>query len=547
MVVVRVGKSDLESMSGVKRDKIERFFEVVGIEIKREDDENWDLELYPDRPDLYSIFGLSRSLKTYYFKEKRFYKVLDSDIKLNVDSSVKDVRPYIGGAVVKSIELNDSLITYIMDMQEKLHLSIGRDRKKIAIGIHDLDRVRPPFKYMAVGGSSISFVPLGMYSPMTPEEILRNHPKGVEYGHLLSHSSLYPIIIDSDGNVLSMPPIINGTLTQIREDTKNIFIDVTGNDLFTVINAVNLISSNLAELGGYLYRVLIDYGDYSLFLPDLGRERIYVSKRELKEMVGEDINANDVKNSLISMGYTVSKSGNGFNVGIPPYRLDIMHPVDVIEDIIKSYGYGNLRLSLPNKFSMGSEAYSEIIRERLRRIMVGLGYIEVVSLTFTSPERNFKRFGIDETYSPRITNPVVEDQTIYRTWLIPMLMETLENNRHRSLPQRIFEVGRVYRNGEGMDLGALSEESDASFTKVKGTVEKIINSLGQGLEIEEKNLPFLIQGRQSSIILNGKEVGFFGEVHPSIIEKYNLGNPITAFEIYLDVIYPEILNEKLKF
>ncbi|MVT12809.1 MAG: phenylalanine--tRNA ligase subunit beta, partial [Euryarchaeota archaeon] len=399
----------------------------------------------------------------------------------------------------------------------------------------------------AVGGSSISFVPLGMYSPMTPEEILRNHPKGVEYGHLLSHSSLYPIIIDSDGNVLSMPPIINGTLTQIREDTKNIFIDVTGNDLFTVINAVNLISSNLAELGGYLYRVLIDYGDYSLFLPDLGRERIYVSKRELKEMVGEDINANDVKNSLISMGYTVSKSGNGFNVGIPPYRLDIMHPVDVIEDIIKSYGYGNLRLSLPNKFSMGSEAYSEIIKERIRRIMVGLGYIEVVSLTFTSPERNFKRFGIDETYSPRITNPVVEDQTIYRTWLIPMLMETLENNRHRSLPQRIFEVGRVYRNGEGLDLGALSEESDASFTKVKGTVEKIINSLGQRLEIEEKNLPFLIQGRQSSIILNGKEVGFFGEVHPSIIEKYNLGNPITAFEIYLDVIYPDILNEKLKF
>jgi phenylalanyl-tRNA synthetase beta chain len=224
-----------------------------------------------------------------------------------------------------------------------------------------------------------------------------------------------------------------------------------------------------------------------------------------------------------------------------------MHPVDVIEDIIKSYGYGNLRLSLPNKFSMGSEAYSEIIKERLRRIMVGLGYIEVVSLTFTSPERNFKRFGIDETYSPRITNPVVEDQTIYRTWLIPMLMETLENNRHRSLPQRIFEVGRVYRNGEGLDLGALSEESDASFTKVKGTVEKIINSLGQRLEIEEKNLPFLIQGRQSSIILNGKEVGFFGEVHPSIIEKYNLGNPITAFEIYLDVIYPDILNEKLKF
>lgn len=547
MVVVRIGKKDLESMSGVERDRILDFFDVVGIEVKREDDDFWDLELYPDRPDLYSIFGLSRALRIFFKGERRVYRVLKSNVLLNVEKSVNNVRPYIGAALVRNLKLNDHMIAYIMDMQEKLHLSIGRDRKKIAIGIHDFDRVLPPFTYRAVKGNDISFIPLGMQTPMTPEEILKLHPKGIEYSHILSGSNIYPIITDSGGNVLSFPPIINGTLTQIVEGTKNIFIDVTGIDLFTVINAVNILVSNFVELGGDIYSVNVNYPEFSISLPDLSREFMFVSFTSLHDLVGGIIPPAEVRKCLLSMGYTASRSGNGYRVGVPPYRIDIMHPVDVMEDIVKAYGYERIKLSPPGRFSMGGESYVEVVKERVRKIMVGMGYIEVVNLTFTSPARNFSRFGLQESYSPRITNPVVEDQNIYRSWIFPMLMETLENNRHRSLPQRIFEVGRVYRDFETLHLGAVSEESDSSFTKVKGTVERILTSLGKSWEIGETNYPFLIGGRQASVLVNGKMAGFFGEVHPSVIETFNLGNPVTMVEIYLDIIYPSIIEEKLKF
>ncbi len=547
MVVVRINKKDLEQLSGLDNKLSREFFDIVGIEIKREDVDSWDLELYPDRPDLYSIFGLSRALKIFYHKDKKNYRVLDSDVELYADESVSGVRPYIGASLVKNLNLDSKIIEYIIDMQEKLHLSLGRDRKKIAIGLHDFDKVKAPFTYKAVQGNGISFVPLGMESKLTPEEILKVHPKGMEYAHLLSGSSLYPVIVDRENNVLSFPPIINGTLTEINEKTKNIFIDVTGNDLFTVLNTLNIITTNLIDLGGIAYRVKVDYGKFSLYLPDLGEEKYYISQKTVHDVLGEKIPVNKIHDSLLSMGYSVRKSGDGFSVGVPPYRIDIMHQVDIVEDGIKAYGYGNISLSLPQKFSMGKEVEVERIKTRIRKIMVGMGYIEVMNLTFTSPERNFHKFGIETKITPRIENPVVEDQTIFRTWIFPMLMETLENNRHRSLPQKIFEVGKVYRDFETVHLGAVSEESDSSFTKVKGTVGRIFSSLGLKFSEEESNFPFLINGRQAWILLEGKYAGFYGEVHPGIIEKFNLGNPVTMLEIYLDIPYPQIFEGKLKF
>ncbi|MEM0115582.1 MAG: phenylalanine--tRNA ligase subunit beta [Thermoplasmata archaeon] len=547
MVVIKISKRDIETYSGINIESILKFFDTIGIEIKREDENSWDLELYPDRPDLYSIFGISRALKIFYLKKNIVYNVKNSGINLIVDESVSNVRPYIGAALINNVELDDSRISYIIDMQEKLHLSIGRDRKKLAIGLHDFDKVKAPFVYKAVSGNEISFIPLGMDVKLTPEEILKIHPKGIEYSHLLSGFSKYPVILDVDGNVLSFPPIINGTLTEINKNTRNIFIDVTGTDLFSVLNALNIVTTNILELGGNPYKINVNYGKYSLELPNLGEEKYYISKKTVSEMLGENINLKMIKETLISMGYSVKKVGRGFRVGVPPYRIDIMHQVDIVEDVIKAYGYENIPLSLPEKFSIGKESEVEKIKEKIRKIMVGLGYIEVMNLTFTSIERNFKTFGMEVIDSPKIENPVVEDQIIFRTWIFPMLMETLANNRHRSLPQKIFEVGKVFRNFETVNLGAVSEESDASFTNVKGTVERIALSLNIKISQQESNFPFLIDGRQSWIIINGKFSGFFGEVHPLIIEKFNLGNPVTMFEIYLDTFYPKIVEEKLKF
>ncbi|MEM0333876.1 MAG: phenylalanine--tRNA ligase subunit beta, partial [Thermoplasmata archaeon] len=175
MVVIKISKRDLETYSGINIESILKFFDTIGIEIKREDENSWDLELYPDRPDLYSIFGISRALKIFYLKKNIVYNVKNSGINLIVDESVSNVRPYIGAALINNVELDDSRISYIIDMQEKLHLSIGRDRKKLAIGLHDFDKVKAPFVYKAVSGNEISFIPLGMDVKLTPEEILKIH------------------------------------------------------------------------------------------------------------------------------------------------------------------------------------------------------------------------------------------------------------------------------------------------------------------------------------------------------------------------------------
>jgi len=545
MVVVSVKKERLRKFTDVDIEEIKNIVEMLGGEVKREDEENLDFELYPDRPDLYSIFGLSRAIRQYVYKEKRSYRVYGSNVTVFVDEKLRNIRPYIGCAIIKNINLDDETIKDIMDMQEKLHLSVGRNREKIAIGVHDLDKVNPPFYYSAKDPDEISFIPLGFSEKMTLREIIENHPKGKDYGWIIRDKEKYPVILDKNGNVLSFPPIINGTLTQLKENTKNIFIDVTGIELFTVIITLNLIVTALLEIGGRVENVKIEYKDGTMILPSLGFEKFTINEDYVEKTLGIRINKRRMKNILERMGYRVDIRKN--NVFVPPYRIDIMHAVDIIEDLAKGYGYDNFPKIMPERFSQGYESEVENIKEKVRTIMIGLNYIEVTNLTLTSPERNFEKFDLEEKDSPKIVNPVTNEQTMIRTWLIPMLMETLENNRHRNLPQKIFEVGEVYDNSETINLAGASIHSNASFTEIKGTVGKILEAMGLQLKIEESDLPFLIPGRQAYIIVNDKIAGFFGEVHPRILERFELGNPTVVFEMNLEKIYPDIFKNRLNF
>lgn len=547
MVVIRVEKKRLEHITGIKANEIEEIIDSLAVDIKRDDGTSWDFELYPDRPDLYSIFGLSRAIRQFKFHEKRDYRVKKTNISLIVDKSVLDVRPYIGAAVIKNIELDDAGIKDIMDLQEKLHLTVGRNRKKIAIGIHDLDRVRPPFKYAAYHPDAISFIPLGYDVKMNLNEILKNHPKGIEYGDLLKNFDKYPVITDADGNVLSFPPIINGRLTQLTEKTKNVFIDVTGIDLFTVINTLDLTVTALNELSNSNWSVNVIYPDGTMILPDLRYEKLAIKRKDIEGLLGINIDESDISNALESMGYKCSIKKYAIEVGIPPFRIDIMHPVDIIEDIAKAYGFNRIKKSLPEKFSIGIESNVEIAKERLRKIMVGFGYIEVINLTFTSPERNFSRFNLKNEKSMAMVNPVIEDQSIYRTWLIPMLMETLQNNRHRNLPQRIFEIGEVYDEKETIHIAGASISSSASFTEIKGLMGKFFQSIGMEMNIAEDNKPFLIEGRQAKVLVDNENAGFFGEMHPEIIERFELGNPVVVFEINIEKIFKDVFKGRLDF
>ena len=234
---------------------------MMGVDMDKIDDESVVVEIFPNRPDMLSVEGFARALSGFLGIETGFknYQVIDpgieSNIKFHVNSNVKDVRAECACALIKNVELDDDSMVSLMNLQEKLHITHGRNRRKVAIGAHDMDRVKPPFKYLAVDPGGIRFVPLGMDEPMTPSEVLRRHPKGIEYGDIIRGSPLYPLIVDSNSDVLSLPPIINGELTKITQDTKNIFLEVTGLDRVAVEKALNIMVTSIAERGGEIHGV----------------------------------------------------------------------------------------------------------------------------------------------------------------------------------------------------------------------------------------------------------------------------------------------------
>ena len=543
MVVVKIEKSRVKELTNL--DDISDIVEVLGGDIKREDEDSWDLEFYPDRPDLYSLPGLVLNIKQILYSEPIIRKIENGNIKIIVDKEVLNVRPYIGGAVIRNVKIDDKAIKEIMDMQEKYHSSLGREREKIAIGIHDLANVEPPFYYKAVYPDEIKFIPLGMDKEMDLKDILEMHEKGIKYSYILKGKEKYPIILDSKNRVLSFPPIINGKLTELTEKTKNIFIDVTGTDLFTVINAVNIMSYIIPEYGGYVESVEIIHPKYNTTMPNFDREKFDVEYQYIKNILG-NIKNEDIETGLKKMGYLYSIEGNNYNILIPPYRIDIMHKIDIVEDIAKIYGYNRINRKIPEIYSIGKENRVEIYKNKMRMIMVGLGFIETKNLTLTSIDKNFTKFCLKPENYMKIINPVSEEQSIVRTWLLPGIMEILEYNKRRPVPQKIFEIGEIYNMEESVDLAGAIISSNASFTEIKGIVSKIMESINVKWQVEESYLPFFIDGRQAWVKVDGKNSGFFGEMHPKIIENFGLGNPIAAFELNLKYVFKDIFADRIE-
>lgn len=212
MPVVTFGYDDLVGLIG-REVTVETLLERIpqlGADIHSYDPDTGELsiEFFPDRPDLYSVEGAARALRTFLGIEKGLtrYDVSPSDVTLNIDPSVEEVRPYMVAGIVEDIVMSDELIRSLMELQEKLHLTMGRKRAKVSIGIHDMEHIAPPFTYKAVDPLSVSFVPLAMTEEMNLEEILEEHEKGRDYAYILEGHDRYPLLVDSKGNVLSFRP-----------------------------------------------------------------------------------------------------------------------------------------------------------------------------------------------------------------------------------------------------------------------------------------------------------------------------------------------------
>jgi len=541
MPVINFNVNDLLSLIGSdkKAEEVLDRVPMIGSSLDKYDSSTGEasVEFFPNRPDLYSVEGVARAMRAFMDIETgmRKYEVGDSKLTLTVDESVADVRPFIVAGAVKDVTMNDALIRSLMELQEKLHLTVGRKRSKVAIGVHDLDKVQGPFIYKAADPDSISFVPLAKTERMTMREILDNHEKGVDYKHLVENRPLFPVILDKNGDVLSFPPIINGALTTVTDETKNIFIDVTGTDLHAVSGCLNIVATTIAERGGRIETVKLKGGALKV-TPDMKPKVKQMDIAYANQWLGLHMDGAEMGRWLGRMGYNVEAKAKVINVQMPPWRMDIMHQADIVEDLAIGYGYEKFGNSPPRSQTVGGERPQERAADLVRQLMVGYGYWEVTTLTLTSKEDLFAKMQIPEMENVvEVCNPVSEEHNCLRTSLMPSLLAVLRKSKHRELPQRIFEVGDVLLDAKRhKHICALSIHSKASFTEIKSVLEGFMRDVSAPFDLLPCPEGTFLPGRGAYVVYENQTIGTFGELHPQVIVNFELGYPIVGFELDLD-------------
>ena len=527
-------------------EELAKWLPWLGFDLEEIGEDYVKAEYNPNRIDFCCYAGVARALKGFLELETGLpkYHAEEPKITLNVDSAVSSVRPYMLAAVVRDIKLDEDTVVELMEMQEDLHWGIGRDRKKASIGIHNLDAVEPPFTYTAVEPTGVKFVPLGKTEEMTPKEILEKHEKGVAYRHLVDWAPKYPLLIDKYERVLSMPPIINGELTRVSENTRNLFLDVTGPSFEAVEKSLNVLATALADMGGKLEKVTVHYPDRTLVSPNLEPEKMRLRVSYANKMLG-------LKLSIDEAAYCLRKcrldakpvEKDVLEVAIPPYRIDVLHEIDLVEEVAIGYGYYRLEPTIPVTVTVGGKHPANKLAETVRQIMTGLGFLEVMNFTLTNERVHYEFMRLKPKNPVRLANPVSAEYTIMRELLLPGLLKNLAENKHESYPQKLFEVSdvaKINRRQETMcerrlHLAAATCHSTANYTEIRAVCEAFLANMGLvDWQIKEAKHPSFLEGRTAIIQIGKKQVGVLGEIHPQVLNNFEIENPTAALEIDLE-------------
>jgi len=526
--------------------------------------------VFPDRPDLLSHETIARASRSFLSSTEVGVDlpVFPGEIELSVDPELEGVRPIVLGAVVRGVdtgsnpEEREDFIQSLMDHQEKLHLTLGRKRKFSSIGVHDLNSLKPPFRVTTVP-STYSFIPLAGTEEMSIEQILSEHPKGVEYAHLMEELERFPVILDSEERVLSFPPIINGSHTTVHEGTEDFFIDVTGWDERSCESCLLLICLSMSERGGRVESIEFSGPDgEEKSIPQGGARKHRVPDSLIKKILGLQLSSDELSRAITKMGGKLEESRtvtDGPNergrwvdcvvgeiehlISMPRWRSDIMHPIDVVEDIAIGFGFQNLPEILSKTHLDAIPLEVSNLNRRFGESMRACGLQEVQSLTLSNEKDQFEnvRWPQEEGVA-LISNPITTEHTILRQYILPSLLRLLSANRHHELPQRVYELGTVVRRFRNIQRGAWTcAEVGNGFTTSKGIAQAFLRDMGA----EEKDVEFLstapghgpwITGRGSLILVKGKEIGEFGEIAPEVSGNFGIISPIQAGEIDLEEV-----------
>ena len=417
----------------------------------------------------------------------------------------------------------------------------------------------------------IKFVPLESEKEMSGLEILQQHSAGKEYSHLLAGKEKFPIFIDANNDILSMPPIINSKSTgKITEKTKDVFIECSGYDFEALKKCLNILVTCLADMNGKIYQMEIKFKGKREITPKLDTENMKISLENTNKLLGLNLNEKQLKKLIEKMGYDYHKG----MVKIPAWRNDILNEVDLIEDIAIAYGYDNFIPEIPGLSTIGSESQEEIIKRKISDIFLGLNMIEISNYHLTNKNHQFKKMMLKEKDFIEVDGSKT-DYTILRKDLTHYLLKILSENTDSEYPQKIFEIGKVFthetnsREGyakerrskismfpKGKTVGVLAEDeeifeteslsatiSPGNFTEIKKILENFSKMIDVNIKFEEKedNPPYFVNGRTAEIFLENKRIGFIGEIHPKILKNWKIKMPVALFEISLEEIFGKII------
>jgi phenylalanyl-tRNA synthetase beta chain len=520
----------------------------LGLDIEDIGPDYVKVEFNPNRIDFCSHAGIARTFKGLMEWETGLqkYDVKKGNIVLNIDSTVGEVRPFMLAAVVRKIKLDGEAVRELMEMQEDLHWGVGRDRKKASIGVHNLDSVEPPFAYTTGEPNAVRFVPLDKKEEMSLQEVLERHEKGVAYSHLVDWASRYPLLTDKNCRVLSVPPIINGELTRVDNYTENLFLDVTGTDLNAVTRSLKVLVTALADMGGTIESVEVKYPDHTIVSPNLTPEKMRLRVSYANELLGLRLSESKVIKYLRKCRLDAKRIGKGvLEVSVPAYRIDVLHEVDLVEEVAIGYGYYKLKPTRPTTVTTGEQHKINEMASYVRQIMIGLGFTEAMNFILTNEDTQYRKMRTEIGKMVRLANPVSLEYSIVRENLLPGLMRNLSSNRHESYPQRIFEVSDIIvvneetetRSERRLHVAGVSSHPTANYTEIRSYVEALLTNLGiTNYKIKEVEHPSFLDGRVAELSIKRKKGGFLGEIHPRVLNNFELENPVSAFEFNLEEI-----------
>ncbi len=539
MPVVTIYYDRLGKLLGrkVSKEKIVSTLPFLGLDIEEEGKDHINVEYSPNRPDFSTDYGIALALQGLLGIKTGIQplRIGKGSAVVRVDRSVAKIRPFLVAVEARGGRLDDETIRQMIAMQEDLHNGLGRRRKKVSIGMHDLDKIKLPLVYKAVDRKH-RFVPLGSPQEMSVSEILEGTETGMAYGNLLLGNKKVPVIMDSLGKTISFPPIINSKLTEVTTGSKNLFVEVTASDREAAEDTLAVMAQALQNAGFKILSVRIT--GFRNSTPRFKSRKMILDPSLVNGVLGLDLSKAQMVNSLRKNRLDARARGKQILCTIPRYRTDIFGPVDLAEEVALGYGIPNLQPTVPPAGVAGQKNPVTVAMEGARETMVGLGYLEVMNFGLVGRQTLYDFTKRNSSDILSVADSKSQEHQILRDLLLPGLIETLSRNIHEPYPQKIFETGTVFKKAspvsEEIHLACVSAHNDVGFTEMKSVLQSFLKS---GFDItcttKISQDPMFVDGRTADIIIGGKKVGIVGEVSPEVSANFKMRVPIAAFEIKL--------------